>query len=167
MVNFLLPFIRRSGGDDYELRNVVTGRLIAHTIIPAFESATRRKGLLGCDSLADGAAMIIAPTNAIHTFGMRFPIDVVFVRRNGEVVKIRERVMPWRVAIAHLAYAVIELPAGTVAHSQLKVGDVVAVMSCQDLTEKFSHEGEKVLVPQTPAWGSDVAPDLSATATGV
>ena len=166
MVNFLLPFIRRSGGDDYELRNVVTGRLIAHTIIPAFESATRRKGLLGCDSLADGAAMIIAPTNAIHTFGMRFPIDVVFVRRNGEVVKIRERVMPWRVAIAHLAYAVIELPAGTVAHAQLKVGDVVAVMSCQP-TEKFSYEGEKVHAAQTPEWGSEVAPDLSATATGV
>jgi uncharacterized membrane protein (UPF0127 family) len=165
MVNFLLPFIRRSGGS-YELRNARTGRMLAHTIIPAFESASRRKGLLGRDALADGAAMIIAPTNAIHTFGMRFPIDVVFVRRNGEVVKIRERVMPWRVAIAHLAYAVIELPAGTVASSQLTVGDVVGVMSCQ-ATEKFSYEGEKVHAAQTPEWGSEVAPDLSATATGV
>ena len=92
MVNFLLPFIRRSGGP-YELRNARTGRVLAHTIIPAFESASRRKGLLGRDSLNDGAAMIIAPSNAIHTFGMRFPIDVVFVRRNGAIVKIRERVM--------------------------------------------------------------------------
>ena len=166
MVNFLLPFIRRSGGP-YELRNARTGRVLAHTIIPAFESATRRKGLLGRDALADGAAMIIAPSNAIHTFGMRFPIDVVFVRRNGAVVKIRERVLPWRASMAHLAYAVIELPAGTVARAQLKVGDVVDVMSCQNMTEKFSHEGEKVHDAQTPEWTPDVAPDLSATTSGV
>ena len=166
MVNFLLPLIRRSGGD-YELRNIGTGRLIARTILPAFESATRRKGLLGRASLEDGAAMIIAPTNAIHTFGMRFPIDVVFVRRNGEVVKVREGVTPWRIAMAHLGYAVIEMPAGSVARAQLKVGDVVGVMSCQEVAEKLSYEGEKVPVTQTPEWASDVTPDLSATATGV
>jgi uncharacterized membrane protein (UPF0127 family) len=166
MVNFLLPYIRRSGGE-YELRNVATGRVIAQTIIPAFDSETRRKGLLGRGSLADGAAMIIAPTNAIHTFGMRFPIDVVFVRRSGAVVKIRERVMPWRMSMAHLAYAVIELPAGAVERAQLKVGDVVGVASRYDVSEKLSHEGEKVHAAQTPAWGSDVAPDLSAGVTGV
>jgi uncharacterized protein len=166
MVNFLLPFIRHSGGP-YELRNARTGRVVAHTIIPAFESTSRRKGLLGRDSLADGAAMIIAPSNAIHTFGMRFPIDVVFVRRNGAVVKIRERVLPWRASMAHMAYAVIELPAGSVARAQLKVGDVVGVMSCQNMTEKFSHEGEKVHDAQTPDWTSEVAPDLSATTSGV
>ena len=166
MVNFLRPYIQRSSGQ-YELRNVRTGRLIARTIIPAFESDSRRKGLLGRDSLEDGAAMIIAPSNAIHTFGMQFPIDVVFVRRNGAVVKIRERVMPWRASMAHLAYAVIELPAGAVARVQLKVGDVVGVMSCQDVAEKLSPEGEKVGVEQTPEWGSDIAPDLSASASGV
>ena len=166
MVNFLRPLIRPTGCD-YELRNVRTGRVIANTIIPAFESETRRKGLLGRASLEDGAAMIIAPTNAIHTFGMRFPIDVVFVRRNGEVVKVREGVMPWRIAMAHLGYAVIEMPAGSVARAQLKVGDVVGVMSCQEVAEKLSYEGEKVPVTQTPEWASDVTPDLSATATGV
>ena len=166
MVNFLLPFIRRSAGS-YELRNARTGRVVAHTIIPAFESASRRKGLLGHDSLADGAAMIIAPSNAIHTFGMRFPIDVVFVRRNGAIVKIRERVMPWRVSMAHLAYAVIELPAGSVARVQLKVGDVVGVTSGHEQAETLRHDGEKVAVAPTPEWASDVAPDLSANATGV
>jgi uncharacterized membrane protein (UPF0127 family) len=165
MVNFLLPLIRPAGSG-FELRNVRTGRVIANTIIPAFESATRRKGLLGRDSLVDGAAMIIAPTNAIHTFGMRFPIDVVFVRRNGEVVKVREGVVPWRASMAHLAYAVIEMPAGSVARAQLKVGDVVGVISCRELTEKISHGGEKVSAAETPEWVSDVAPDLSVTATG-
>lgn len=166
MVNFLLPLIRGSAAD-YELRNVRTGRVLANTVIPAFDSAMRRKGLLGRDSLEDGAAMIIAPSNAVHTFGMRFPIDLVFVRRDGAVAKIRERVMPWRIAMAQLAYAVIELPAGTVARVQLKVGDVVGVMFCHEMAEKIGHEGEKVPVTETPEWRSDVAPDLSATATGV
>jgi len=151
MVNFLLPFIRRSGGP-YELRNARTGRVLAHTIIPAFESASRRKGLLGRESLADGAAMIIAPSNAIHTFGMRFPIDVVFVRRNGTVVKIREQVLPWRASMAHLAYAVIELPAGSVARAQLKVGDALGVTSGQGLAKTLTHDGEEVAVAPTPEW---------------
>ena len=166
MVNFLLPFIRRCGGD-YELRNVRTGRVIAHTIIPAFESASRRKGLLGRDSLADGVAMIIAPSNAIHTFGMRFPIDVVFVRRNGAIAKIRERVAPWRAVISHLAYAVIELPAGTVSRLQLKVGDLIGVTSSHHVTERFGQEGEKVRDTPTSEWAPDVASDMSAGATGV
>ena len=151
MVNFLLPFIRRSGGP-YELRNARTGRVVAHTIIPAFESASRRKGLLGRDSLADGAAMIIAPSNAIHTFGMRFPIDVVFVRRNGTVVKIREQVVPRRVSMAHLAYAVIELPAGSVARAQLKVGDALGVIAGHEPAKTLSHDGEEVAGAQTPEW---------------
>ncbi len=49
----------------------------------AVDSATRKKGLLGREGLADGGGLVIAPTNAVHTFFMRFPIDIVFVSRAG------------------------------------------------------------------------------------
>ena len=137
MANFLLPMIERAEGA-YELRNVRTGRLVAHTIIPAFESATRRKGLLGRDSLEDGVAMIIAPSNAIHTFWMRFPIDVAFVRRNGEVVKVQEALAPWPVAIGLGAYAVIELAADTLRRADVRVGDSMTLKACSDaMDERF------------------------------
>ena len=137
MANFLLPMIERAEGA-YELRNVRTGRLVAHTIIPAFESATRRKGLLGRDSLEDGVAMIIAPSNAIHTFWMRFPIDVAFVRRNGEVVKVQEALAPWRAAVAVTAYAAIEFAAGTLRRADVRVGDSLSLKACSDaMDERF------------------------------
>jgi hypothetical protein len=126
MANFLLPMIRRAD-EAYELRNVRNGHVLAHSVIPAFEPAARRKGLLGRDFLRDGSAMVLAPTNAIHTCGMRFPIDVVFVRRNGVVVKVRSCVPPWRAVVSLPAYAVIELPSGTLAPDDVKVGDVLAV----------------------------------------
>lgn len=126
MTNFLLPMVR-CNREPYTLRNVRNACVIARAVIPAFEPAARRKGLLGRDSFAEGSAMVIAPTNAIHTFWMRFAIDVLFVRRNGVVVKVRRSVPPWRAIVGFWAYAVIELPAGTLGPDDVRVGDVLAV----------------------------------------
>jgi uncharacterized protein len=134
MTNFLLPLIRFADRA-YELRNVRTGRLIAQTVVPAFESDARRKGLLGRDSFESGSAMVIAPSNAIHTFWMRFPIDVLFVRRNGMVVKVRRNIPPWRAAAALWAYAVIELPGGTLAADDASVGDVLTMVAAESVAE--------------------------------
>jgi len=128
MANFLLPLIRFADRA-HELRNTRTDRLIAQSVIPAFESDARRKGLLGRDSFEKGSAMVIAPSNAIHTFFMRFPIDVLFVRRNGVVAKVRRNIPAWRAAVSLWAYAVIELPAGTLGADDVKVGDVLTVVA--------------------------------------
>jgi uncharacterized membrane protein (UPF0127 family) len=131
MANFLLPLITR-GDRPYELRNTRTGRPIAQTVIAAFEPAARRKGLLGRNSFAKGSAMVIAPSNAIHTFWMRFAIDALFVRRDGVVVKVRRSIPPWRVAATLWAYAVIELPAGTLAADDASVGDVLTMVAAAE-----------------------------------
>ena len=135
MPNFLLPMIRHADRA-YELRNVRNGQVIADTVIPAFESGSRRKGLLGRDSFPDGSAMIIAPTNAIHTFWMRFPIDVLFVRRDGVVVKIQEHLAPWRAAVGATAYAVIELPAGGLGRGDVRVGDALTLALSPDARDE-------------------------------
>ena len=72
--------------------------------------------------------MVIAPSNAIHTFFMRFPIDVAFVTRDGRVVKICSSVKPWRMAASFRAYAVVELPAGTLARCETMVGDFLVAV---------------------------------------
>jgi uncharacterized membrane protein (UPF0127 family) len=81
---------------------------------PAFDSARRRRGLLGRSSFPAGAALILAPCAAIHTCFMRFPIDVVFARRDGEVIKVCAGLKPWRAAFARGAFAVIEFAGGAV-----------------------------------------------------
>lgn len=74
---------------------------------------SRLIGLLGQKGLSAGTGLILLPCDMVHTLGMRFPIDVVFVDRNGLVLATRAGLKPNRIAprVAG-AYAVIELPAG-------------------------------------------------------
>jgi uncharacterized membrane protein (UPF0127 family) len=124
---FLGPLLRRSDGA-HTLRNARSGRLVAERVLTAFDSKSRRAGLLSYASLPDSVAMVIAPSNAIHTFFMRFPIDLAFVTRDGRIVKTCPSVKPWRVAAALRAYAVVELPAGTLARCETVPGDRLIVV---------------------------------------
>ena len=123
---FLGPFrraIAHDGAPAWMLRNARAGQIVAVTLIPAFDRSTRNKGLLGRHSLEQGSAMILAPCSSVHTFFMKFPIDIIFVARDGRVVKMCERCRPWRLALGPGAFAVIELPAGAVEPSGTRVGD--------------------------------------------
>jgi uncharacterized membrane protein (UPF0127 family) len=102
--------------------------VLADRILTAFDSHSRRTGLLKHDTLPAGDALVIAPCGAVHTFFMRFPIDLVFVDRDGRVLKTRERVAPWRVAGSLRAFATIELPAGTLERTKTARGDVLSVI---------------------------------------
>ena len=124
---FLNPLLK-SPTLPHTLQNVRSGHVLAHRLLPAFDSKSRRGGLLRYESLDEGSAMLIAPTNAVHTFFMRFPIDVVFVTRDGRIVKVRSGVKPWRVTAALRAYVVIELPAGTIVRCDTVSGDMLAIV---------------------------------------
>ena len=119
---FVTPLLKRGTGP-WRLRNTRTGDVLATSVRGAFDSATRRLGLLKRDSFPAGEALVIAPTQAVHTFFMKFPIDLVYVRGDGTVVKVVEHLRPWRVSGAVRAYGVIELPAGTLARTPVEVGD--------------------------------------------
>jgi len=86
MKSFLQPLLRRTAVN-CTIVNSRTSLILADHLIPAFDSAARRTGLLRHGGLPEGSAMIIAPSNAIHTFFMKFPIDVLFVAKDGRVVK--------------------------------------------------------------------------------
>jgi uncharacterized membrane protein (UPF0127 family) len=100
---------------------------VATALQGAFDSATRNKGLLGRDRLDEGAALVIAPCSLIHTFGMQFPIDVVYAARDGRVLKLRRALRASRISGAFGAFAVIEMPAGAIDRAGLAVGDRLAV----------------------------------------
>jgi uncharacterized membrane protein (UPF0127 family) len=110
------------------LTNTRNDRVVADTLLRAFDSASRRQGLLKRDFLAEGSALVIAPTNAIHTFFMRFAIDVAFVAKDGRVVKLRRAMPPWRIAAAWRGYAVVELAAGALDRAEVRPGDVLRVV---------------------------------------
>jgi uncharacterized membrane protein (UPF0127 family) len=90
---------------------------VAHRMWP------RMRGLLGRRGLDSGEGLLIRPAPSIHTFFMRFPIDVVFLSRQGEVLKVAERVRPWRARSCRHSYAVLELAAGEAGRRGIAVGD--------------------------------------------
>lgn len=127
MNHFLAPLLA-SGQGRFALRNVRTHELLALSVEGAFDSRSRRKGLLGRDGLSADAALAIAPCNTIHTFFMRFAIDVVFVSRQGVVRKIRGNVKPWRMSGSLTAFAVIEMAAHTISRTDIVVGDHLTIV---------------------------------------
>jgi uncharacterized protein len=126
MPSFLNPLLRNPG-IPHVLVNARTGAMIARQLLTAFDSASRRKGLLGRESLAEGTALIIAPSNAVHTFFMRFPIDVAFVSKDGRVLKVRHAVPKRRAAFALRAYAVVEMAAGALQKLDTRAGGTFLV----------------------------------------
>jgi uncharacterized membrane protein (UPF0127 family) len=111
------------------LVNQRTGRVVASTVECALTSATRRKGLLGRDGLPAGAALVISRSNAVHTIGMRFAIDIVFVDRRGVVKKVVHNVRPRRIAACFAASTTIEMAAGSLAPNTLMPGDRIVVQA--------------------------------------
>lgn len=124
--HFLAPLLRAGHGPS-ALRNVRSGRPVATHVETAFSSADRKRGLLGREGLAPGQALVIAPTSLVHTFAMRFPIDILFASRDGRVLKISSAVPPRRIAGSLRAFAVVEMAAGELARSDTRVGDVIEV----------------------------------------
>lgn len=101
---------------------------LASRVEIAVSRRARRRGLLGRMRLDADAALVLVPCGAIHTMFMRFPIDVIFVNREGRVVRIVSRMGPWRIAICTAARGVIELAAGTVERRDIRVGDMVRLV---------------------------------------
>jgi uncharacterized membrane protein (UPF0127 family) len=72
----------------------------------------RMRGLLGRRSLEPGEGMLFRPAGSVHTFFMRFPIDVVLCDRELRVLKVARELAPWRSVGARGAKVVVELAAG-------------------------------------------------------
>ena len=84
---------------------------------------TRLRGLLGEKGLEPGEGLLIRHAGSVHTFFMRFPIDVVFLDRSGAVVKLVDGLRPWRVALARSGRDALELPAGEARRRGIKRGE--------------------------------------------
>ena len=113
------------------VRSGLPGQVLASHVELAVDSESRRRGLLGRDRLDEGTALIIAPCSSIHTFFMRFAIDVIFVARDGRVLKTSTALGPRRIALRIGAFAVVELAAGAIGRCPTRAGDIVRLVSAQ------------------------------------
>ena len=99
----------------------------------------RTKGLIGrsLQEFSKGGALWIVPCDGIHTFGMRFPIDVAYLDAQGRILKIYHRLAPFRfAALSFKAKSVLELPPGILAQTNTEVGDVLEIGPLQETSRK-------------------------------
>lgn len=105
------------------VRNETRNAILGCAIGTADRAAARRKGLLGRSRLDPGEGIWIVPCQGIHTWGMKFPIDVVYLDRKKTVRKLRHAMRPWRLSACFWAHSVLELPAGVLDRTGTAKGD--------------------------------------------
>jgi uncharacterized protein len=106
-----------------KISNLNRNTTLADRAEVADHAASRNKGLLGRTGLGSGEGLWIVPCESVHTFFMKFPIDLVYIDRNKKVKKVRSSVGPWRLSACLSAHSIIELPAGVIHATQTGPGD--------------------------------------------
>ena len=108
------------------LINQTRNTTLAEDVFFADSPFKRLKGLLSRKFLPDGQALIIKPCNCVHTLFMRFPIDVLFVGKDNQVVKVLTQLTPFRFSKLYWkACMVVELPCKKSKSTQTQDGDIL------------------------------------------
>lgn len=119
----------QSDNDDSPLEAVNIskgGVVIASQVEWAGTSEQRRRGLLGRTSMGSNDGIYIVPCEWVHTFRMKFPIDIVFLARDGRVLAVHHALKPNRLSkLVWRADGVLELAAGRLRDTGTDVGDIV------------------------------------------
>ena len=101
---------------------------IVEKIVVADTWQMRTKGLIGRAKLDSGEGLLIKNCKAIHTWFMRFPIDVVFLDKNYRVIKTVSGLKPFRLLFGgRRAQHTLELPSDTIKSAQVRIGDKVKI----------------------------------------
>lgn len=103
-----------------------SGKEVAHNLSVAGTLWSRTRGLLWRPALSSGEGLLIRPCKGVHTFLMRYPIDVIFLNRQNRVIHTVPNLRPQRVTRVLLrSQTVLELPAGTVMASGTAAGNEI------------------------------------------
>jgi uncharacterized membrane protein (UPF0127 family) len=131
----LPPPYRRARSRDERFRLIQPSRqgILADNLKPAVSFLARLRGLM-FRSHIPGEGLLFKPGGSFHTAFVRFPIDALFLDRQGRILKLCHAVPPWQIRLAPRRTAIlIELPAGTLARWALQEGDVVVPEPSGDL----------------------------------
>ncbi len=108
------------------LINLTQTQVLAHRVYCAETFWKRLKGLLGKKELPAGEALVIVPCRSVHTFFMRFPIDVLFLDQQQRIVSLHPNLKPFKVTpVISKAKCAVELPAHRTQETGCRLGDIL------------------------------------------
>ena len=118
------------------VQNAERDSTLGTAIEVAATAAKRARGLLGREALAAGEGLLFKHCSSLHTFFMRFPIDIVYADKDGRVLKIATAVPPFRMCMApRRSFYALELPAGSLVGTNTHVKDVLRFVEEYELEE--------------------------------
>jgi uncharacterized membrane protein (UPF0127 family) len=131
----------------FQVTNPARSTVLATRLEVADNGPKRNKGLLGRERLDSGEGLWIVPCESVHTFFMRFPIDLVYLDRDKRIRKVRSAVGPWRLSACLSAHSVLELPAGTIRDTQTQPGDTLEFSPVSKLDLSAGGEDANAVSP--------------------
>lgn len=127
------------------ITNETKGISLQYRVLGAANPVVRLIGLLGTSNPDRGKALYITPCTGVHTFGMEYPVDIVFLSREGKVVALKRHLRPNRVTgVIRSARNALEFPSDTILDSEIRVGDHLVITV--DEQQRLSWNGLGVLL---------------------
>ena len=125
---------------EWTVRNATRGTVLVERALIADSMLTRMRGLLGTAALPADEALLLRPARQVHSFFMRYALDLAFLDRDGQVLLTianfaRNRLSP----LVRAAAAILEMPAGTLAAHPTALGDRLVLEPCATARERESH----------------------------
>ena len=109
-----------------KILNITKNTVLADDVEIASTALKRMIGLLGKDNISAGNALVLMPCDSIHTFFMRFPIDVLFVDKSNKIIKAVKAIRPFRLTRVYFrSNYCVELPVGSIDAANTAEGDVI------------------------------------------
>jgi uncharacterized protein len=112
------------------LVNLDNGHVMAESIESAETFFTRLKGLMFRKQLSNGGGLYLHPCKSIHTFFMKFPIDVLYINKDWKIVGMEEKLEPGKIGRQFPgAASVVELESGSIQKNGIKEGQIVKLLN--------------------------------------
>jgi uncharacterized protein len=113
-----------------KLINKTNNKVISENVMVADSFFKRLRGLMFTKELPEQNALLIKPCNEIHTFNMRYSIDVLYIDANNKILAVNEAMKPGKIGKrVKNAVSVVELPCSKIKNLNVKSGDVVEFIS--------------------------------------
>ena len=128
------------------------------SVTPADTTFARLKGLIGRLKLRVDEGLWIVPSCGVHTVGVLFPLDLIYLDENHQVIHLIEHFPRFRISpLRTQAASVLELPTHTIYSSQTQAGDQLLICAVEEIANRFNKGSVGQLKNQTQKLGSDVA----------
>ena len=127
------------------------------SVTPADTTFARLKGLIGRLKLRVDEGLWIVPSVGVHTLGVLFPLDLIYLDEKHQVIHVIEHFPRFRIApIRTHASSVLELPTHTIYSSQTQPGDQLLICAVEEIANRFNRAGVGPLQSQVPQFGANM-----------